>query len=305
MPSSVKDRLANSYEHVFLFVKSRKYFFDLDVIRRPHTEAGLARSKRGVSGRQKWISGKGGQPPHPLSRERDNIRKAQFNKAGRLDGSIPKSASQEERASLLYPSGANPGDVIQTEQSYAVAVRSKEFVEVRDLPPLEEIREYLTLYRKKKGLSVEEVEARFGNRAPHHWFSGECYPQREDWIKLKDLLGFDDKFDSRLLTVTLKPAEKQNHPDGKNPGDVLDVSTRGFKGAHFAVFPEKLVEPLIKAGCPKNGLVLDCFAGSGTVGVVAQKLGRNAVLVEINPAYCELMRERLWKGCKPLPEGDG
>lgn len=79
----------------------------------------------------------------------------------------------------------------------------------------------------------------------------------------------------------------------RNKRDVWSISTGGFKGAHFAVFPEKLVEPCILAGCPVGGTVLDPFAGSGTTGVVAKKLGRKFVGVEINPEYREMAVARI------------
>ena len=71
------------------------------------------------------------------------------------------------------------------------------------------------------------------------------------------------------------------------------VSTGGFKGAHFAVFPEKLVEPCVLAGCPKGGLVLDPFMGSGTTGVVAKRLGRDFIGIDINPDYCNMAADRI------------
>ena len=83
------------------------------------------------------------------------------------------------------------------------------------------------------------------------------------------------------------------NPKGANPGDVMDIPTRPHKFAHFAVMPETLVNPLIKAGCPEGGIVLDPFAGSGTVGVVAQKLGRSSMLIEISPEYCKIIKKRL------------
>lgn len=79
----------------------------------------------------------------------------------------------------------------------------------------------------------------------------------------------------------------------RNKRDVWTVSTSGFRGAHFAVFPEKLIEPCILAGCPEGGTVLDPFAGSGTTGVVCKRLGRNFVGVEINPEYERMARERI------------
>ncbi len=79
----------------------------------------------------------------------------------------------------------------------------------------------------------------------------------------------------------------------RNKRDVWAVSTGGFKGAHFAVFPERLVEPCILAGCPEGGTVLDPFMGSGTTGVVARHLRRNFVGVEINPDYWQMATDRI------------
>ena len=59
------------------------------------------------------------------------------------------------------------------------------------------------------------------------------------------------------------------------------------------MFPEKLVEPCILAGCPEGGTVLDPFMGSGTTGVVAKRHGRNFIGIEINPQYELLARERI------------
>lgn len=83
------------------------------------------------------------------------------------------------------------------------------------------------------------------------------------------------------------------HPNGRNKRTVWNVPLSKFRGAHFAVFPEKLIEPCILAGCPKNGLVLDPFFGAGTTGVVAKKFGRKYVGLEINPDYAKLADDRL------------
>ena len=69
--------------------------------------------------------------------------------------------------------------------------------------------------------------------------------------------------------------------DTKNKRSVWKVATRPFHGAHFAVFPEALIEPIIKAGCPKDGVVLDIFMGSGTTAVVAERLGRRWIGIEL------------------------
>ncbi len=78
----------------------------------------------------------------------------------------------------------------------------------------------------------------------------------------------------------------------RNKRDVWAVTPGGYSGAHFAVMPEKLIEPCLLAGCPEGGTVLDPFAGSGTVGVVATKHRRSAILVEMSADYHPLIRER-------------
>jgi site-specific DNA-methyltransferase (cytosine-N4-specific) len=71
------------------------------------------------------------------------------------------------------------------------------------------------------------------------------------------------------------------------------VSTQPYPGAHFATMPEKLVEPCVLAGSKPGDLVLDPFAGSGTVGVVAARHNRRFVGIELNAGYSGMARRRL------------
>ena len=80
--------------------------------------------------------------------------------------------------------------------------------------------------------------------------------------------------------------------DTRNKRSVWTVCTRPYKGAHFATFPPALIAPMILAGCPVGGTVLDPFGGSGTTGEVAESYGRNSILIELNPAYIELQKQR-------------
>lgn len=82
------------------------------------------------------------------------------------------------------------------------------------------------------------------------------------------------------------------NPLGRNKRDVWTVSTRKYRGAHFAVMPPPLVEPCILAGSRPGDIVLDPFLGSGTTGMVAQRLGRRWIGFDLNPAYEALQRER-------------
>ena len=104
--------------------------------------------------------------------------------------------------------------------------------------------------------------------------------------------GDDDSEESRT-----KSGNEYDGGDGlANKRDVWTVATTPYKGAHFAVFPPKLIEPCILAGCPVGGVVLDPFGGSGTTGMVAQQYGRQAVLLELNPAYVDIAMGRITKG---------
>ena len=78
--------------------------------------------------------------------------------------------------------------------------------------------------------------------------------------------------------------------------DVWEVSTNNYKAdEHFAMFPEKLIEPCILAGSEKGGVVLDPFFGSGTTGAVAKRFGRSYIGIDLNQKFCEIARQRIKK----------
>ena len=79
----------------------------------------------------------------------------------------------------------------------------------------------------------------------------------------------------------------------RNKRDVWSVPTQPFHGAHFATFPEQLIEPCVRAGSPVGGVVLDPFSGSGTTGVVCLKNDRRYIGIELNPEYVEIQENRI------------
>lgn len=81
--------------------------------------------------------------------------------------------------------------------------------------------------------------------------------------------------------------------ENRNKRSVWHVNSVGFPQAHFATFPPKLIEPCILAGSRMGDVVLDPFGGAGTTGMVAAKLGRNYLLLELNPDYCRMAEERI------------
>ena len=94
------------------------------------------------------------------------------------------------------------------------------------------------------------------------------------------------------------PVEK----DRRNKRSVWEVVTMPFSEAHFATFPPSLIEPCILAGCPKGGTVLDPFGGAGTTGLVADRHGRNAILIELNPEYAAIAERRIKGDCPMFTE---
>lgn len=83
------------------------------------------------------------------------------------------------------------------------------------------------------------------------------------------------------------------HPLGRNKRTVWNIPTGKYKGSHFAVFPEKLVETCMLAGSKEDDLILDPFCGSGTVGLVAKRLNRKFIGVDCNFDYCKLAKDRI------------
>jgi DNA modification methylase len=144
-------------------------------------------------------------------------------------------------------------------------------------------------------------------RSPRYWFDldaiREPYSENKAWgtgVRSADKVG--------LATATLRGTSveaQQNglakprteHPDGRQPGDVWSLNTEKFPEAHFAVMPPTLAERCILAGCRPGGVVLDPFTGSGTTGMVAGRLGRRFVGIDLSAKYLDLaLRTRLAQG---------
>jgi len=97
---------------------------------------------------------------------------------------------------------------------------------------------------------------------------------------------------------SLRVQSKDGVP-ARNKRSVWTVSTKPYKGAHFATFPPDLIEPMILAGCPKGGVVLDPFVGSGTTVMAANQLGRQGIGLDLNLKYLKLAQERV-KEVQPI-----
>ncbi len=131
-------------------------------------------------------------------------------------------------------------------------------------------------------------------RSDNIWYKPNCQPES---VKDRPTRSHEYLF---LLSKSEKyyydhEAIKEPAVNGKvrNKRTVWQVNTEPFAGAHFAVFPPALVEPCILAGSKEGDAVLDPFFGSGTVGLVCQKLNRTCTGIELNKEYAQIARERL------------
>ncbi len=119
-----------------------------------------------------------------------------------------------------------------------------------------------------------ELERRFSNPFEHHKYRKSA---RKSHGNLE----------------TIKQNQKEILKKGRNKRCVWAVGTGVSNGNHFAVYPPRLIETPILAGCPENGIVLDPFIGSGTTTVVAKKLNRNFIGIELSPEYVKLAKKRI------------
>lgn len=86
----------------------------------------------------------------------------------------------------------------------------------------------------------------------------------------------------------------------RNKRCVWDIPTKPSESDHYAAYPDKLCETPILAGCPADGTVLDPFAGTGTTGAVAKRLGRKSILIELSPKYCDIIKKRVSNISMPM-----
>jgi DNA modification methylase len=355
MPTSARNRLANTYEAVLLFVKNvgkEVYYFNLEeVSAKPHLSysatdllgltvedslsfsfkrVGRVLEVQGSLVKILWEDGTVEWFPFSLQQRRASFEcircgqvlgywdvhlayanKGRFECKGCGESSLPKpllvepSVDSGGKAGIFQNKSRKyeRAKFLASSPSGRLAVSGEKLIIKRKwLFPQGLIADYLRQKIKENRLSQKQLGEMLG--CPHtvghwlrkdfsHWGKGGSIPRPEDWLKLKEILGFDDTYDRLILDRVAALSTVKSHPEGKNIGDVWEIATEPYKGEHFAVFPRKLVEMCIKLGCPEGGTVLDPFAGSGTVGEMAVKLGRNAVLIEINPDYIKLIEKRL------------
>jgi DNA modification methylase len=133
--------------------------------------------------------------------------------------------------------------------------------------------------------NMKAVGRKASNYRPSGWAESDAGERTGRYPRPKNNESFDEAM--RIM------------PTARNMRSVWTVTTQPFKEAHFATYPPALIEPCVKAGCPIDGTVLDPFFGAGTTGLVADRLQRNCIGIELNPEYAAIAERRI-NGDAPL-----
>ena len=126
-----------------------------------------------------------------------------------------------------------------------------------------------------------------------YWFEQQFEEHQRDWAGCGGNIAGNGLHKKGNGYEIVNRQEVIPNPLGRNRRCVWQIPTQPFPEAHFAVYPEKLIETPIRAGCPPNGIVIDPFAGSGTTGVEARKQGKDFILIDVKEEYCKMARKRL------------
>lgn len=305
MPSSVKDRLNVTHEHVFHFVKSQKYYYDLDVIREPHKASSLARAKYDFNlipraWKQEAIPISGGKNinigchlggKNPGDTVQYDSKYQQISDETASESRLLDKVAFERKVlgvphdlSTCHPLGRNPGDFWD--------------ITTQPFTGYSEDLEHFAVF-------PEELVVRPLLASCPQMVCKKCGKPRQRLTKLGELVrnpttheshGYTGKRGSKLMSV------------GNDP---LDSKAAHWKRDKF-IPGLTYMKPSVglNCGCNKgfdSGVVLDPFCGRGTVGKVAKKLGFHYVMIDIKPEYCELARlyisgqkHKIQKGQKKL-----
>jgi len=140
-------------------------------------------------------------------------------------------------------------------------------------------------------------------KSPKYYFDNEAIKEKsidkESYRGMRKRPKYIKGYPKEMGENNFDELEGKKYPT-RNKRSVWTITTRPYSEAHFATFPEHLIEPMVMAGCPKEGIVLDIFMGAGTTGLVAKKLKRNWLGIELNPEYIKIAEKRIKGQTPPL-----
>ena len=327
MPSSVKDRLNNTFEHVSHFVKSRKYYYDLDAIREPHKTQenrpfGIVRNRlyKYDSKLNKIRGLKSGEPD--VGQQQYHSGNIEYNPEGKNPGDVivPSSwgvdKNQEYHGDGKHnPKGQSPSDLKKSiVESFKNNPKSKNPGDIYRNKPVK------TVKGMRQAPEPNEPNAfHIAGKNPGDFWDITTQPFTSYSRDLEHFAVFPKELIIKPLKASCpmqickkcgKPIKKIIKIGGKK--DAFNIRVRDVKEGRIKHTDRKasisevanynehsyvsdVKEYVVSNGCSCNagftsGVVLDPFAGRGTVGRVAKELGLNYVLFDISPSYCELAR---------------
>ena len=228
-----------------------------------------------------------------------------YRAADTLGGKISKGREMSSRAGTPY--GLKPKDLVGIPWRAAFALQAdgwylrSDIIWSKQNPMPESVTDRPTKAHEYVFLLSKQ---------PRYWFDQEAVREKyQDGPGLNggkysppgqsphgNARGPDGRRLTRVLGAdgSIQPRDGERWPNGgRNIRSVWEIATQPYADAHFATYPEELVRRCILAGCPEGGTVLDPFMGSGTTALVARRLGRNSVGIELNESYCEMAARRL------------
>lgn len=265
MPESARDRFTKAHEQVFLLSKRPTYYFDFEAIQEPASDG--THSRRTANGELVPAGWATGEGDHTAA---GHQTAATHRKVGTGVGFGHGTDAQARERGRVKP----PGN--KTHSAAALYEAGDEH------------------HRTKGGL------VKYAERQRERAAAGERMGRGAGWRERKlaeagDGTKNNDSFDDAMAVM----------PATRNPRSVRWLSSEPFRGAHFATYPPALIEPFVLAGCPPGGTVLDPFGGSGTTGLVADRLGRNAVLIDLDERNIPMAEQRIeadkWNAAKRTP----
>ncbi|HDP36253.1 MAG TPA: site-specific DNA-methyltransferase [Candidatus Atribacteria bacterium] len=298
MPSSVKDRFTVDFEYVYFFVKSNKPIFWTN----EKTLERVDKKPPGIKG----IEGKDWEWREVGNYEGTDVFNVRVRDSHK-DKYLDKVSSSEIALKYGYdPEGicpvcgrtwkrhANPNAKDRKE-----GIRNEFIPCIKNTKIPEGQAENFGSprgrnYRKAK---IKKVSLWTGH---DYWFEQQFEPLKESSILRAKYNSYSLKTDTGIrggmnLENQRKAFNKMLNLENKraNKRAVWTISTRSFKEAHFATFPESLVEPMIQAGCPKGGIVLDPFMGAGTTALAALKQRKKFIGIELKQEYINMAKKRI------------
>lgn len=330
MPESVQDRFCKSHEYVFLLSKSPRYYFDLESVKEPTVDNTKSHEyneryeqetlrpeiqsfgERASNSSEVLLFQEGAVGKESISEEIQNDRRT-ATAVSPIGSQTRKGSEIQSTAETLRPKrerkkgeGGEGQDVGENREGKICETENRNQAEISDSD------NGLSINKERVGSNQEEIQSsvrllpqktdKIGNGTQDALIAGREAHGGEHSPSLSELQRTKGKSHKSAVTPgqtahtkALKRMAGEKDPiyTTRNKHSVWTVTTKPFKEAHFATFPEDLIVPMVLAGCPPKGIVLDPFMGAGTTALIGQKLGRNFVGIELNPDYIKLAQKRL------------